>query len=337
MTETELLQKLAELKAAHGQTGQDNTERITAVQKELLALRGGRPGAVQVGSAADTTIGGSVVGRDNVAGNKIEFHLHGGAALQQAQLRARLQAELGESDAAAVMNLLNLEAQQALQASEARLAQAQADLKAVESAVMAQEKKLAELRQMTARVKSAGETPPAPKTITLKLTKDLSLTLTQVPAGAFYTLDKKKVQLDGHLYMGQTTITNRLYAAFCETTREHWSNKDLGPALVSHDGAMSFSSWAAELTGVPLRVPSEPEWSRALEALLTPQSVVAAGVTLHGVRDSGLEEWTATAAHSLQGYFVAKWTGGKHDNSRSSKCAFRLCASSMPDVEAKPA
>lgn len=49
MMETELLQALVELKAAHGQAGRDNPERIAVIQKELTALWAEPPGGVQVG------------------------------------------------------------------------------------------------------------------------------------------------------------------------------------------------------------------------------------------------------------------------------------------------
>ncbi len=69
-------------------------------------------------------------------------------------------------------------------------------------------------------------------------------------------------------------VTNAQYRLFVHASGhrspQHWTNGEFPPALADHPvvwvsfgDAAAFCLWAAQATGLPLRLPSEPEWEKA--------------------------------------------------------------------------
>ena len=84
---------------------------------------------------------------------------------------------------------------------------------------------------------------------------------------------QQRVYLDGY-WMGKTPVTNAQYAAFVKATGHqapgHWqsstipSGKEHHPVVnVSWEDAAAFCTWASQVTGREVRLPTEAEWEKA--------------------------------------------------------------------------
>lgn len=75
-------------------------------------------------------------------------------------------------------------------------------------------------------------------------------------------------------YLMRHQVTNQQYAAFVEATGHRaplfWKGGQIPPGKenhpvvgVSYPDAVAFCRWAADQTGLPVRLPTEPEWEKA--------------------------------------------------------------------------
>jgi formylglycine-generating enzyme required for sulfatase activity len=123
--------------------------------------------------------------------------------------------------------------------------------------------------------------------LTLALSSGVELAFMRIPAGEFLMgSDPKvdqgaygdeqpqhKVHLDNY-WIGKTPVTNAHYAAFVKATGrqapQHWqsgkipSGKEHHPVVyVSWEDAAAFCTWASQVTGREVRLPTEAEWEKA--------------------------------------------------------------------------
>jgi len=133
--------------------------------------------------------------------------------------------------------------------------------------------------------------PPSPiagrqSEMVLTLAPGVTLEFVRVPAGEFLMgssnadqdafsdeRPQHRVYLDEYL-IGKCPVTNRQYRAFVQTTGQwapiHWKNgqiprgKEDHPTVhVSWSDAVAFCKWASQVTGRPVRLPTEAEWEKA--------------------------------------------------------------------------
>ena len=123
--------------------------------------------------------------------------------------------------------------------------------------------------------------------LTLTLSSGVELAFMRIPAGEFlmgsdpkvdqgaYSNEQpqRKVHLDGY-WMGKHPVTNTHYAAFVKAigrqAPQHWqsgkipSGKEHHPVVnVSWEDAAAFCTWASQVTGREVRLPTEAEWEKA--------------------------------------------------------------------------
>lgn len=115
----------------------------------------------------------------------------------------------------------------------------------------------------------------------------LELNFVLVPASEFTMGTSRALDRESHddemppqkllvsdYYMMRYPVTNEQYARFVKETGHRvplfWSNgsfpdgKGAHPVVgVSYYDAIAFCAWAAETTGLPVRLPTEPEWEKA--------------------------------------------------------------------------
>jgi len=138
--------------------------------------------------------------------------------------------------------------------------------------------------QEKARAEAAKRTPlkktPANE-MRVALADGVELILVCVPAGEFLMgaadaaknadSDEKpqhKVHLD-EFWMGKYPVTNAQYRAFLQAAQYPYEKKlpkgkdDHPVVYVSWQDATAFCTWAAQVSGVPVRLPSEAQWEKA--------------------------------------------------------------------------
>ena len=129
--------------------------------------------------------------------------------------------------------------------------------------------------------------PAAPDGLTVTLASGLTMEFVRIPAGEFWMgSDKKKdpqaygddlpqhkVFLDEY-YLAKYPVTNRQYQAFVQAAKvsppSHWKNgvipqgKEQHPVVkVSWQDAQAFCSWASQVSGEKIALPSEAQWEKA--------------------------------------------------------------------------
>jgi formylglycine-generating enzyme required for sulfatase activity len=116
---------------------------------------------------------------------------------------------------------------------------------------------------------------------------DLSLDFVLIPAGEFVIgsdpLRDRQAQVDerpchrlsvSDYYLMRCPVTNEQYARFLDATGTrpplHWPEPGRLAQLARHPvigvsllDAAAFCRWASEVTGLPVRLPTEPEWEKA--------------------------------------------------------------------------
>ncbi len=112
--------------------------------------------------------------------------------------------------------------------------------------------------------------------MTLALATGVELTLVRVSAGVFQMGEddqQHKVHLDEY-WIGKTPVTNAQYKAFVEEASHavpyHWESdeppkgKEYHPIVeVSWHDARAFCTWASQVGGAVVRLPTEAEWEKA--------------------------------------------------------------------------
>jgi len=115
----------------------------------------------------------------------------------------------------------------------------------------------------------------------------LQLDFVLIPAGEFLMGSNKRVdskaeadEMPQHrlavsdYYLMRLPVTNAQFSQFLQESGRRtpffWSDKGAPPSRSDHPvvgvtflDAAAFCVWAAQITGLPLRLPSEPEWERA--------------------------------------------------------------------------
>ena len=129
--------------------------------------------------------------------------------------------------------------------------------------------------------KSSGIASPAAPAdhVVLTLTPGVTLALARVPAGVFLmgslitdteANDDEKPQRRVYLeeyWIGQFEVTNAQYAAFARATGQKWSmptgEENYPVTDVSWEDAVAFCQWVSQVTGQPVRLPTEAQWEKA--------------------------------------------------------------------------
>ena len=116
---------------------------------------------------------------------------------------------------------------------------------------------------------------------------DLQLNFVKIPASEFTMGSKRSLDNDAHddempqqvlnvsdYFMMKYPVTNAQYSQFVNATGCRnplsWQNgsypegKSDHPVVgVSYYDALAFCAWAGQVTGLPIRLPTEPEWEKA--------------------------------------------------------------------------
>ena len=113
--------------------------------------------------------------------------------------------------------------------------------------------------------------PVAPKGNELKLAlaPGVEMILVQIRAGEFlYGEQNWQVHLDEYR-IGKDPVTNAQFSAFLKATHYPYPEKlpagkdDFPVVNVSWTDAAAFCTWAAKVSGQPVRLPTEAEWEKA--------------------------------------------------------------------------
>lgn len=286
----------------------------------------------QLNAGSNLNVGGAVVGRDHVGGDKIEVHFHGDEAIRRAQLQTRARHLLEEMNDLA--DQLDEILRYDLQVARERLASMEQQQEVASRELAMYESQMQTLRdQLTVRPKSQSSA----EMVKLKLVQNITLELVLIPAGEFlHGPSRKKNCIDHPYYIGKFRVTNRQYQAFCEAEGKKWPSDDKPVVLTSWNDAVAFCGWAAEQTDCALRLPGEVEWAKACESLITAEDGWMGGASPYKVRDlrSDILEWTAT--QSVKGKYTVASVGARNSyptNAYGESLSFRVCTSDFSGSE----
>jgi formylglycine-generating enzyme required for sulfatase activity len=103
----------------------------------------------------------------------------------------------------------------------------------------------------------------------LTLAPGVDMFLLRIPAGEFlYSKNNWKIHLD-EFWIGKYPVTNAQFRAFVDKSKYYYPEKlpkgeDNNPVVnINWDDAAAFCTWAAKISGVPIRLPTEAEREKA--------------------------------------------------------------------------
>ena len=121
---------------------------------------------------------------------------------------------------------------------------------------------------------------------------DLQLNFVRIPTSEFTMGSKRSIDREAHndempaqvlhvseYFIMRSPVTNEQYERFVRETAHRiplfWTNgkfavdKANHPVVgVSYYDAIAYCAWAAQLTGLPVRLPTEPEWEKSARGLV---------------------------------------------------------------------
>jgi serine/threonine-protein kinase len=130
----------------------------------------------------------------------------------------------------------------------------------------------------------AQSVPETADELTIQLAPGVEMAFVRVPAGPFLMgsppnegekdeRPQHEVYLD-EFWMGKTPVTNLQYQVFVKATGRkaprHWKNGNIPAGKENHpvvyvawQDAQAFCAWLSQISGHPIRLPSEAEWEKA--------------------------------------------------------------------------
>ncbi len=115
----------------------------------------------------------------------------------------------------------------------------------------------------------SGRSAPKGSEVKVDLAPGVEMIFMPVPAGEFYYGEQNWPVHLNQYWIGKAPVTNAQFKAFLDAARYPYSEKippgrDEYPVVnVSWPDAAAFCTWAAQVSGQPIRLPTEAEWEKA--------------------------------------------------------------------------